>query len=84
VSGVVAIRPTSPGVKQSPPLPVIVELADGRHADSDLAERIARDIRDTLTVNAAVTMAPWGELPRSDYKSKLVDWSNAAAKDSQA
>jgi hypothetical protein len=24
-----------------------------------------------------VELAPWASLPRSDYKSKLVDWSRA-------
>ena len=28
-------------------------------------------------VAAEVELAPWASLPRSDYKSKLVDWSAA-------
>ena len=43
----------------------------------DLAERIRDRIRDRLIVTTAVTLAPPGGLPRSDYKSKLVDWSAA-------
>ncbi|HSM40430.1 MAG TPA: phenylacetate--CoA ligase family protein, partial [Afifellaceae bacterium] len=75
VSGVISIRPPVSGVKQTPPLPVTVELAEGVEADGDLAERIARQIRDTLVFTPDVTLVPWGTLPRSDYKSKLVDWS---------
>ena len=36
---------------------------------------IARRIRERLVVAAEVELVPWGTLPRSDYKSKLVDWS---------
>jgi phenylacetate-CoA ligase len=77
VSGVISIRPQSKGVKQNPPLPVVVELAEGVDADPDLADRIVRQIRDTLIFTADITFVPWGTLPRSDYKSKLVDWSGA-------
>ncbi len=77
VSGVIAIRPAAKGVKQQPPLPVTVELAEGMEADAQLADRIARRIRDKLVFAGAVEIVPWGMLPRTDYKSKLVDWSGA-------
>jgi len=77
VSGVIAIRPAARGVQQVPPVPVAVELAAGEPADPQLADRIAARIRDTLTARVAVTLVPHGTLPRSDYKSKLVDWSGA-------
>jgi phenylacetate-CoA ligase len=77
VSGVIAIRPRRSGVLQAPPLPVAVELAEGAAAGAGLAERIGVRIRETLLVGAAVELVPWGSLPRSDYKSKLVDWSRA-------
>lgn len=78
VSGVVAIRPTVPGVKQMPPLPVMVELAEGVSAAPDgLADRIRAAIRDRLIVTTDISLVPHGTLPRSDYKSKLVDWSAA-------
>ena len=73
-SGVLQIRPTARGVKQAPPLPVTVELAEGVEAAPALAEEIAKSIRDRLVVGAEVTLAPWGSLPRTDYKSKLVAW----------
>ncbi len=77
VSGVVSIRPTEQGVKQSPPLPIAVELADGAVPSADLGEQIRQRIRDVLIIATKVTLVPFGSLPRSDYKSKLVDWSNA-------
>lgn len=78
VSGVVSIRPTKKGVKQAPPLPILVELAEGFAADEDLANRIRQRIRDKLVATTDVRLVVWGSLPRSDYKSKLVDWSDAS------
>jgi phenylacetate-CoA ligase len=78
VSGVVAIRPRTRGVRQAPPLPVVVELGEGRVAPPGLAEAIRARLRERLTVTTAVELAPWASLPRSDYKSKLVDWSAAS------
>jgi phenylacetate-CoA ligase len=80
VSGVISIRPNEKGVKQSPPLCVIVELAEGAPQGEDLATAIAKRIRDKLIVTTDIRLAPWGSLPRSDYKSKLVDWSGAGRK----
>jgi phenylacetate-CoA ligase len=77
VSGVISIRPTARGVKQSPPLPVIVELSEGIAASTDLADKIRQRIRDVLVVGTEIKLVPWGTLPRSDYKSKLVDWTEA-------
>jgi phenylacetate-CoA ligase len=56
---------------------VTVELAEGAGEDAALAEDIRRRLREQLLVATAVTLAPFGALPRSDYKSKLVDWSRA-------
>ncbi len=38
VSGHILVRPSAPGVKQDPPLPVSVELAEGATADPALAD----------------------------------------------
>jgi len=55
---------------------MVVELAEGTHsADAALAERIRSRVRETLLVNTEIVLAPYGSLPRSEYKSKLVDWS---------
>ena len=77
VSGVISVQPRAKGVKQEPPLPLKVELAEGVEPPEDLAERIRQSIRDKLIATTAVTLVPQGSLPRSDYKSKLVDWSEA-------
>ena len=68
-SGALLVKPTAPGVRQEPPLPLVVEGEGG----PDLAARLTRRIRDKLLVTTAVTLVPFGALPRSEYKSKLVD-----------
>lgn len=77
VSGLISIRPSLKGVKQSPPLKILVELAEGRMAAPDLSERIAREIRSALVFTSSVTLVPYGALPRSEYKSRMVDYSEA-------
>jgi phenylacetate-CoA ligase len=73
VSGHILVRPSAPGVKQDPPLPVSVELAQGATADPALADSIRERLRNTLVVQARVDLVPWGSLQRSEYKSKLVE-----------
>ena len=73
VSGVILIRPRSAGVKQEPPLPVSVELAQGAAADLALTEAIRERLRSVLVVQTRVELVPWGSLQRSEYKSKLVE-----------
>jgi phenylacetate-CoA ligase len=72
VSGRVLLRPSADGVKQEPPLPVAVELAESAAADPALADAIRARVRDVLVVQAAVELVPWGSLQRSEYKSTLV------------
>ena len=72
VSGNIVVRPRTTGVKQQPPLPITVELPDGAAADPALAERISTRLRQVLTVQTTVELVPWGSLPRSEYKSRLV------------
>ena len=71
VSGAILIRPRRKGVKQDPPLPVFVE------GDASLAEPIAKEIRAALLFTPEVRMVAPQALPRSDYKVKLVDYSEA-------
>ncbi len=73
VSGHILVRPRAPGVKQDPPLPVSVELAQGATANATLADEIGARLRSTLVVQARVELVPWGSLDRSEYKSKLVE-----------
>ena len=75
VTGNILVRPTRPGVKQEPPLPVCVELAEGVLPDDALAGTIAARLRSVLVVNIRVDLVPWGSVPRSDYKSKLVEYT---------
>jgi len=75
VSGVISVRPRQKGFRQDPPLKLVVELAEGAAADAALAERIRNRIREALLVNTEIVLAPHGSLPRSEYKSKLVDWT---------
>jgi phenylacetate-CoA ligase len=71
VTGAILIKPRHRGVKQEPPLPVLVE------GDATLAETIAKEIRSALLFTPEVRCVPPKSLPRSDYKSKLVDFSEA-------
>jgi len=73
VSGHIAVRPQGPGVKQDPPLPVAVELAQGGAADEALAKAISEKLREVLVVQTRVELVPWGTLGRSEYKSQLVE-----------
>jgi phenylacetate-CoA ligase len=73
VSGQILVRPRSQGVKQDPPLPIIVELGRGRAATSSLADAIRARLREVLVVQTEVDLVPWGSLQRSEYKSKLVE-----------
>jgi phenylacetate-CoA ligase len=73
VSGHILVKPESPGVKQEPPLPVRVELAEGVTDDGALAEAISKRLRDVLVARMRVDLVPWGSLQRSEYKSLLVE-----------
>ena len=73
VSGHVRIKPRSPGVKQDPPLPVAVELAEGATLDEGLADAIRERLRDVLVVQTRVELVPWGTMARSEYKQQLVE-----------
>jgi phenylacetate-CoA ligase len=67
VSGHILIKPTRPGVKQDPPLPIVVEAEE-----PGLAEAIRERIRNVLVVQTAIELVPIGTLERSDYKARLV------------
>ena len=72
VSGHILVTPRAPGVKQEPPLPVIVELARDVAATAQLAAAIRDRLRSVLVVQTSVELAAWGTVRRSEYKSKLV------------
>lgn len=73
VSGMILVRPASPGVGQEPPLPVTVELARDAEPEDGLAARIEARLRAVLVFSARVDLVAWGTLQRSEYKSKLVE-----------
>jgi phenylacetate-CoA ligase len=73
VSGQILVRPRARGVKQEPPLPVSVELASETPADAALAGAIRDRLREVLVVQTQVELVPPGSLPRSEYKSTLVE-----------
>jgi phenylacetate-CoA ligase len=72
VSGHILVRPRTPGVKQEPPLPVSIELAQDTQATEELSEEIGTKLREELTVRAEIELVPFGTLSRSEYKSTLV------------
>jgi phenylacetate-CoA ligase len=76
--GPILIRPKHTGVRQDAPPRVQVEV-EGEPAP-DLARTIRDEIRSRLVVTTEVELVPYGTLPRSEYKSKLVDFSESAAR----
>ena len=73
VTGVMVVRPRRRGVRQDPPLPVVVERGQGDISHEEIREAI----RSALLVTTEVRVVPPQSLPRSEYKSKLVDFSDA-------
>jgi phenylacetate-CoA ligase len=76
--GPILIRPAHEGVRQDAPPRVLVEVEGD--AGPDLAAQIRSAIRTKLVVTTAVELVPYGTLPRSEYKSKLVDFSESAGR----
>ena len=70
-TGVVMIKPRGLGVRQDPPLPVQIEAVDP--SQSELAERIRARVREALLVTTEIELVAAGGLPRSEYKSKLIE-----------
>jgi phenylacetate-CoA ligase len=80
VGGPILIRPAHTGVRQDDPPRVLVELAEGGTGDQDLAAEIRAAIRAKLVAGTEVELVPYGTLPRSEYKSRLVDFSESATR----
>ena len=72
VSGHILVKPANAGVKQEPPLPIEVEMANDQVDDAALAEAIRARLRSVLVFTAGIKLVPFGSLQRSEYKSKLV------------
>ena len=75
VSGQLRIRLDGPPPRVEPPLKVAVEA--GEHTPEaawpDLARRIEQRARDLLALRPQVTILPFGALPRSSQKTKLIE-----------
>ena len=80
VGGPVLIRPVHAGVRQDEPPRVLVELAEGGSGDQDLAAEIRAAIRAKLVAGTRVELVAYGTLPRSEYKSRLVDFGESATR----
>ena len=72
VTGRILVKPTTPGPRQDPPVPVEVELAEGVAVNGSLSDAIATRLRDALVFQARVELVEWGRIERSEYKSILV------------
>jgi phenylacetate-CoA ligase len=77
VSGLISVRPSKKGVQQLPPLRICVETAEGQSSEPGLAEAIETAIRTKLIFIAKIELVAFNSLPRSDYKSRLVDYAEA-------
>ena len=73
VTGRILVKPTTPGPRQDPPVPVEVELAEGVAVNGSLSDAIATRLRDALVFQARVELVEWGRHARSEYKSILVE-----------
>ena len=76
--GPILIRPAHEGVRQDEPPRVLVEVPG--EPGAELAAQIRSAIRTKLVVGTQVELVPYGTLPRSEYKSKLVDFSESATR----
>ncbi len=78
VGEIFVIRPKVRGVLQTPPLPLVVELAKTVKTEPDgLKEKMKEEIRSRLLVTTDITLVPYGSLPRETYKTSLVDYSGS-------
>ena len=59
---------------------MLVEVAENGAADAELAAAIRDAIRSRLVVATEVELVPYGTLPRSEYKSRLVDFGESATR----
>ena len=74
-AGPILIRPAHRGVRQDTPPRVLVEVEG--EPERELAAQIRDAIRTKLVVSTEVELVPYGTLGRSEYKSKLVDFSES-------
>ncbi len=75
VSGQIRIRLSGPPPRVEPPLRVVVEAGEATpEAEWDaVARRIEQRTREILHIRPSVTVVPFGALPRSNQKTKLIE-----------
>jgi phenylacetate-CoA ligase len=80
-SGQLRIRLDAPPPRVEPPLKLVVEAGAGLPEAEwgALGEDIARRCREILAIRPKVTVVPFGALPRSNQKTKLIEVGGAVA-----
>jgi len=75
VSGQIRIRLNGPPPRVEPPLNVVVEAGEtlAPHHWEDVARRIEQRSREILAIRPAITIVPFGTLPRTGGKTKLIE-----------
>jgi phenylacetate-CoA ligase len=75
VSGQLRIRLKAPPPRVEPPLNLVVEAAEGTPESEweTIARAIEQRSRDILALRPQVTILPFGALPRSSQKTKLIE-----------
>lgn len=75
ISGELRIRLDGPPPRVEPPLRLAIEAAPdtGEAVWPELARRIEQRIRELLTFRPEVTILPYGSLPRTGAKTKLIE-----------
>jgi phenylacetate-CoA ligase len=75
LSGELRIRLNAPPPRVEPPLRLVAEAGEGtpESAWPELARALEQRIRDLLTFRPSVTLLPFGSLPRSGAKTKLIE-----------
>ncbi|MDR2625749.1 MAG: hypothetical protein LBC37_05395 [Zoogloeaceae bacterium] len=75
LSGELRIRLDAPPPRVNPPLQLAVEAGEGIAASEwpELEKALAQRIRELLALRPAVTVLPFGALPRSGAKTKLIE-----------
>ncbi|MDR1648240.1 MAG: hypothetical protein LBR88_09455 [Zoogloeaceae bacterium] len=75
LSGELRIRLDAPPPKVNPPLQLIVEAGEGTPESTwpMLASALSQRIRELLSFRPNVTVQPFGSLPRSGAKTKLIE-----------
>jgi phenylacetate-CoA ligase len=75
LSGELRIRLDAPPPRVEPPLKLVVEAGQNTPESewAELGKALAQRIRELLTFRPSVTVLPFGSLPRSGAKTKLIE-----------